>query len=59
VPSEAFRIDIPQCVRYKVYTGVDGKGEVVSEGWALTGADVDWTIKVGFCPHLVIPQFLS
>lgn len=34
------------CVRYKVYDGKDATGQVVSEGYALTNVDVDFTIKV-------------
>ncbi|WVR08378.1 hypothetical protein IAU60_005433 [Kwoniella sp. DSM 27419] len=49
VPADTYHIDIPQCVRYKVYQGDDANGEVVSEGWSLTGADVDWTVKFENC----------
>ena len=35
------------CVEYKVYAGEEPSGDVVSSGWALTNADVDFTIKVG------------
>jgi hypothetical protein len=37
---------VPQCVEYKVWAG-DDESNVVSSGYALTGADVDWTVKVG------------
>lgn len=46
VPDKNARIDIPQCVTYKVYDKQDGSGKIVSQGWALTGPDVDYTIKV-------------
>jgi alkaline phosphatase D len=49
-PTDAFRIDIPQCVTYKVYDGENGTGKVVSEGYALTGPDVDYTVKVSATP---------
>jgi alkaline phosphatase D len=45
-PAGEYRIDVPQCVEYKVWTEDE---EVVSEGYALTGADVDWTVKVSTC----------
>lgn len=48
VPTDTIRIDIPVCVTYKVYDGEEGKGKVVSEGFALTGPDVDYTVKVSF-----------
>ena len=34
------------CVTYKVYSNEDGSGNVVSQGYALTNADVDFTVKV-------------
>lgn len=45
-PTDAFRIDVPQCVEYKVYAGEDGEGEIVSQGYSLTSSDVDYTVKV-------------
>ena len=42
-PTGAYRIDIPACVKYKVWT--DDRS-VKSEGFSLTGADIDWTVKV-------------
>lgn len=35
------------CVEYKVYTGANATGNVVSTGYALTNAEVDFTVKVG------------
>jgi hypothetical protein len=46
VPAEAYRIDVPMCVRYNVYSGENATGSVVSSGYALTNADVDFTVKV-------------
>lgn len=46
VPLDAFRIDVPQCVEYKVYAGENAEGEVVSQGYSLTSSDVDYTVKV-------------
>lgn len=46
-PSDDYLIDIPQCVTYKVYKGENATGDVVHQGWALTGGDVDWTVKAG------------
>ena len=43
---EEGRIDIPICVTYNVYEGDSTDGEAVSSGWALTGPDVDYTVKV-------------
>jgi hypothetical protein len=40
-------------VTYKVYDGEDGKGKVVSEGFAFTGGDVDYTVKVSFVSRVV------
>ena len=45
-PTESYRIDVPMCVTYKVYAGLDATGEVVTSGYALTSADVDYTVKV-------------
>ena len=46
VPTDSFRIDVPQCVEYKVYSGENGEGDVVSKGYSLTSSDVDYTVKV-------------
>ena len=45
-PTDNYRVDVPMCVEYKVYSGMNATGDVVSCGWALTNADVDFTIKV-------------
>ena len=45
-PTDTYRIDVPVCVKYKVWSSEDGTGDCVSSGWALTGEDVDWTVKV-------------
>lgn len=46
VPTETYSVDVPQCVEYKVYTGENATGEVVSSGYALSNADLDFTYKV-------------
>jgi hypothetical protein len=46
VPTQESRIDVPMCVEYKVYSGLEGTGDIVSQGYALTNADVDYTVKV-------------
>jgi hypothetical protein len=35
------------CVEYKVYSGGNATGETVTSGWALTNANVDFTVKMG------------
>lgn len=48
------------CVQYNVYSGEDGAGDVVSSGWALTNADVDFTVKVGhFSGNRAVDAYLS
>lgn len=47
-PVKEGRIDIPICVTYDVYESEDATGEAVSSGYALTGPDVDYTVKVRF-----------
>jgi hypothetical protein len=53
-PVEESRIDIPICVTYDVYESEDATGEAVSSGYALTGPDVDYTVKVRFSPRCVL-----
>ena len=48
-PVGTYRIDIPACVKYKVWTD---DASVKSEGFSLTGADIDWTVKVVFLGKL-------
>jgi phosphodiesterase/alkaline phosphatase D-like protein len=46
VPIGTYRVDVPMCVEYKVYSGANATGEAVTSGWALTNADVDFTVTV-------------
>lgn len=43
------------CVEYNVYSGANATGETATSGWALTNADVDFTVKVGG-PVRAFPQ---
>lgn len=45
-PTETYRLDVPMCVEFKVYSGMNATGDVVSCGYALSNQDVDFTFKV-------------
>ncbi|KAJ9093940.1 hypothetical protein QFC20_007026 [Naganishia adeliensis] len=46
LPVEQAAVDVPVCVTYNVFDGLNGSGNAVSSGYAFTSYDVDFTVKV-------------
>jgi hypothetical protein len=45
-PTDAFRVDVPVCVKWAIYTNAEASGEPVNKNFAYTSVDVDFTVKV-------------
>ncbi|KAJ9102982.1 hypothetical protein QFC19_004539 [Naganishia cerealis] len=46
LPVQQASVDVPVCVTYSVFDGLNASGNIVASGYAFTSYDVDFTVKV-------------